>query len=248
MLAPWQNPLAPFSTRYNQHTIDPEDSYIMLGAGSPYANFHNRRCSPNELTHSELQAEVLARTSQPGIHPRFRELAKMICLDTAYVNIVRKSEAVQPWTSSPNITLLGDAVFNMSNTLSRGANCAIMDAVALADRVTSPAYRRERRQSAALDDYVRENIARREVERQRSYMMQKIMFPGKHKLRGFIRNRVFPSSLKKIDAMDREEHDEVNWVGSDGERSVDSTAEEPKWVEELKWDEIFEERHGHGMG
>ncbi|OBT42302.1 hypothetical protein VE00_06334 [Pseudogymnoascus sp. WSF 3629] len=248
MLAPWQNPLAPFSTRYTQHTIDPEDSYIMLGAGSPYANFCNRRCSPNELTPSELQAEVLARTSQPGIHPRFRELAEMVCLDTAYVNIVRKSEAVHPWTSSPNITLLGDAVFNMSNTLSRGANCAIMDAAALADRVTSPAYRRERHQPDALDEYVRENIERREVERQRSTMMQKIMFSGQNKLRGFIRNKALPSSLKKIDNLDREGHDGVNWVGSDGEESVDSTGEEPKWVEELKWDEIFEERHGHEMG
>ncbi|OBT76029.1 hypothetical protein VF21_03571 [Pseudogymnoascus sp. 05NY08] len=244
----FKNPLAPFSSRYNQHTIDPEDSYIMLGAGSPYANFSNRRCSPNELTPSELQAEVLARTSQPGIHPRFRELAEMVCLDTAYVNIVRKSEAVHPWTSSPNITLLGDAVFNMSNTLSRGANCAIMDAAALADRITSPAYRRELRQPAALDDYVRENIERRDVERQRSAMMQKIMFSGQNKLRGFIRNKVLPSSLKKIDDLDREEHDGVNWVGSDGEGSVGSTGEEPKWVEELKWDEIFEERHGHGTG
>ncbi|OBT98594.1 hypothetical protein VE01_03494 [Pseudogymnoascus verrucosus] len=248
MLAPWQNPLAPFSTRYTQHTIDPEDSYIMLGAGSPHANFHNRRCSPNELTQSELQAEVLARTSQPGIHARFRELAEMVCLDTAYVNIVRKSEAVHPWTSSPNITLLGDAVFNMSNTLSRGANCAIMDAAALADRITSPEYRRERHQPAALDDYVRGNIERREVERQRSAMMQKIMFSGQNKLRGFIRNKALPSSLKKIDSLDREEHEGVNWIGSDGEGSVDSTGEEPKWVEELKWDEIFEGRHGHEKG
>ena len=50
MLAPWQNPLAPFSTRFTRNTIDSDESYIMLGAGSPYANFHNRRCFPKLLT------------------------------------------------------------------------------------------------------------------------------------------------------------------------------------------------------
>lgn len=247
MLAPWQNPLAPFSKRHTQHTIDSEDSYIMLGAGSPYGNFHNRRCFPNELTRSELQAEVLERTSQPGIDPRFRELAEMVCLDTAYVNIVRKSEAVRPWTS-PTVTLLGDSVFNMSNTLSRGANCAIVDAVSLAGRITSPAYKRERRQPTALDDYVRENIKRRKIERERSSMMQKIMFSGQNRLSGFVRNKVLPSSLKKIDALDRDEHGGVNWIASDGEGSMESKEDEPKWVEELRWDEMFEERHGNGMG
>lgn len=162
------------------------------------------------------------------------------------MNIVRKSEAVRPWTSSPTVTLLGDSVFNMSNTLSRGANCAIMDAIALADRITSPAYNQERRQPNALDDYVRENIERRQIERQRSSMMQKIMFSGQNRLRGFVRNKALPSSLKKIDSLDVEKHDAVSWIGSDEEGSVGSTKEEPKWVEELMWDEIFEERHGHG--
>lgn len=246
MLAPWQNPLAPFSTHYTLHNIDPDESYIMLGAGSPYANFHNRRCFPSNLTNSELQAELLVRTSQPGMHPRFCELAKMVCLDTVYVNIVRKSETVRPWTSA-TVTLLGDSVFNMSNTLSRGANCAILDAVALADRITSPTYKRERRQPTALDGYVRENIERRQVERQRSYMMQKIMFSGQNRLRGFVRDKTLPSSLKRIDDLDREEHEGMNWIGSDGEGSLDSKEDDPKWVEELKWDEIFEERHGKGM-
>ncbi|KFY06935.1 hypothetical protein V492_07601 [Pseudogymnoascus sp. VKM F-4246] len=241
------NPLAPFSTRYTDRTIDPEDSYIMLGAGAPYANFHNRRCFPNQLTPSELQVELLERTSQRGMHPRFNELAKMVCLDTVYVNIVRKSEATPPWIS-PTVTLLGDAVFNMSNTLSRGANCAILDAVALADRITSPTYRSERLQPTALDDYVRENIERRQVERQRSYMMQKIMFSGQNRLRGFVRDKALPHSLNKIDELDREDHDRIDWIVSDGEASMDSKGVEPKWVEELKWDEIFEERHGNGTG
>ncbi|KFY24117.1 hypothetical protein V493_05441 [Pseudogymnoascus sp. VKM F-4281 (FW-2241)] len=246
MLAPWQNPLAPFATRYTRHTIDPDESYIMLGAGSPYANFHNRRCFPNELTTAELQAELVVRTSQPGMHPNFRELIKMACLDTVYVNIVRKSEPVKAWTS-PYVTLLGDSVFNMSNTLSRGANCAILDAVSLADSITSPTYRRERHQPTALDDYVRENIERRQVERQRSYMMQKIMFSGQNRLRGFVRDKALPHKLKRIDDLDREEHGRTNWIGSDEELSLGSKEDDPKWVEELKWDEIFEERHGNTL-
>ncbi|KFY45130.1 hypothetical protein V495_03107 [Pseudogymnoascus sp. VKM F-4514 (FW-929)] len=244
MIAPWQNPLRPFASRYTHNTIDPEESYIMLGAGSPYANFHNRRCFPKQLTPSELKAEVLSRTSQSDIHPCFRKLAEMVCVDTVYVNIVRKSETVEPWTD-PTVTLLGDSVFNMSNTLSRGANCAILDAVALAERITSPAYRSERHQTTALDDYVRENIERRQVEQQRSYMMQKIMFAGKNWLRGYVRDKALPSSLKKIDDLDREDHHGiVNWIESDSGGELDPKETEPKWVEELKWDEIFEEKHG----
>lgn len=217
----------------------------MLGAGSPYANFHNRRCFPKLLTHSELKAELLERTSQPGMHPRFHELVEMVCLDSVYVNIVRKSDAVRPWTS-PAVTLLGDSVFNMSNTLSRGANCAIADAVALADRIMSPAYRSERRQPTALDDYVRGNIERRQVERRRSYMMQKIMFSGQNRLRGYVRDKTLPSSLKKIDSMALEGHEGGDWIDNYVEGSSDPKGEEPKWVEELKWDELFDEAHGDG--
>ncbi|KFZ19991.1 hypothetical protein V502_03402 [Pseudogymnoascus sp. VKM F-4520 (FW-2644)] len=71
------------------------------------SNFHNRRCTPNSLTSAELKAELIERTSKQGIHPRYAELAQM---------------------TSQTVTLLGAAVFNMSNTLSRGANCALFDA------------------------------------------------------------------------------------------------------------------------
>jgi hypothetical protein len=54
-----------------------------------------------------------------------------------------------------------------------------------------------------------------------------------------------PSSLKKIDDLDREDHHGiVNWIESDSGGELDPKETEPKWVEELKWDEVFEERHG----
>jgi len=96
MLAPWQNPLVPFATRYTPLTIEPEEPYIMFSAGSPISHFHNRRCTPDSLTPAELKAEVIERTSTPGIHPRFAELAQMACMNTAYVSTVRKCEVIRP--------------------------------------------------------------------------------------------------------------------------------------------------------
>lgn len=81
MLATWQNPLAPFATQYTPHTIEPEESFVMLGAGSPISSFHNRRCAPNSLSKAELKAELIERTSAPGIHSCFGELAWMACTD-----------------------------------------------------------------------------------------------------------------------------------------------------------------------
>ncbi|KFY53195.1 hypothetical protein V497_08391, partial [Pseudogymnoascus sp. VKM F-4516 (FW-969)] len=79
------NPIVPYATRYTPFTIEPEEPFIMFGAGSPISNFNNRRCAPNNLYPAELKAEVISRTSGTGIHPRLAVLAKMACMDTAYV-------------------------------------------------------------------------------------------------------------------------------------------------------------------
>lgn len=214
----------------------------MLGAGSPVSNFHNRRCPPNSLSPSELKAELIERTSAPGIHPRFIALARMACTDTAYVHKVCKSETVHPW-SSQTVTLLGDAVFNMSNTLSRGANCALLDAVSLGDQLVSPLY--ERHFPTEMNAYVKESVERRLNERQRSFLMQKIVFPGKSSLKGFVRNMTLPVALRRIDDLDRDEHDGAkDWVGdriSRNERCVS-----PQWVEELRWEELFTKKQAEG--
>ena len=234
MLAPWQNPIVPYATRYTPFTIEPEEPFIMFGAGSPISNFHNRRCAPNYLCPAELKAEVISRTSGTGIHPRLAVLAKMACMDTAYVFMVSKCDIVHPWVSQ-NVTLLGDAVFNMSNILSRGANCALLDAVTLAEHITSPAY--DRSSPTSLDIYVKENIERRQHERYRSYLLQKVMFSGQNRIMGFVRDKTLPLALRRIDDLDREEHNvDEPWVAKSGE--------DPQWVEELRWEEIYDEQHG----
>lgn len=242
MLATWQNPLAPFATRYTGLTIEPEESYIMIGAGAQVSDFHNRRCAPSGLSPAELKTELIERTSIPNIHPRFAKLALMACTDTAYVHTVRKSEAVHPW-SSESVTLLGDAVFNMSNTLSRGANCALLDAVSLANCLTSPTYNRH--SPTDLNAYVKENIERRLNERQRSFLMHKIVFPGQHSFEGFVRNITLPIALRWIDNMGLEEHGaSEDWVRDEGLR--EETCVSPKWVEELRWEELFDKKQAEG--
>ncbi|KFY56208.1 hypothetical protein V496_06763 [Pseudogymnoascus sp. VKM F-4515 (FW-2607)] len=242
LLATWQNPLAPFATRYTDLTIEPEESYIMLGAGFPASSFHNRRCPPFELTPTELKAELIERTSAPGIHSRFAELAQAACTNTAYVNTVCKSDAVRPWTSQ-TVTLLGDAVFNMSNTLSRGANCALLDAVSLAECLTSPTY--DRHSPASINAYVNENIERRSHERLRSFLMQKVVFPGQNSVKGFVRNMALPLALHRIDSLDREKHGPgEHWVGDDSSQEEEHAS--PKWVEELQWDALFTQKQAEG--
>lgn len=242
MHATWQNPLAPFATRYTNLAIEPKESYIMLGAGSPVSNFHNRRCTPNCLTPAELKAELIERTSKPGIHPRFAELAQAACTDTAYVQTVRKSEVIRPWTSQ-TVTLLGDAVFNMSNTLSRGANCALLDAASLAECLTSPTY--DRHSPTDINAYMKENIERRLNERLRSFLMQKIVFPGQNSLKGFVRNITLPRKLHRIDDLDCEKHGAgEDWVGDEDPWKEEFTS--PKWVEELRWEELFAKKQAEG--
>ncbi|KFY06965.1 hypothetical protein V492_07570 [Pseudogymnoascus sp. VKM F-4246] len=242
MLATWQNPLSPFATRYTNLTIEPEESYIMLGAGFPASDFHNRRCPPADLTPAELKAELIERTSKPGIHSNFAELAQAACTNTAYVHTVCKSDAIHSWNSQA-VTLLGDAVFNMSNTLSRGANCALLDAISLAECLTSPTY--DRHSPTSISAYVNENIERRSNERLRSFLMQKVVFPGQNNLKGFVRNLTLPHALRQIDDLDREKHGpSEHWAGHDGSQEEEHAS--PKWVEELQWEELFAKKQAEG--
>ncbi|KFZ19616.1 hypothetical protein V501_00617 [Pseudogymnoascus sp. VKM F-4519 (FW-2642)] len=186
-----------------------------------------------------LKAELIERTSKPSIHPRFAELAQMVCMDTAYVSTVRKCEVICPWASQ-TVTLLGDAVFNMSNMLSRGANCALLDAISLAECLTSPTYDQC---SPGLNTYVKENIERHVRERHRSFLMQKIMFFGQNRLKGYVRDKALPLTLCRIDDLDREDHEgSKNWVAD--EDAWKEGGGSPQWVEELRWEELYDERHG----
>jgi len=131
----------------------------------------------------------------------------------------------------------------MSNTLSRGANCALLDAVSLAECLTSPTY--DRRSPTRLNTYVKENIERRLRERHRSSLMQRIMFFGQNCLKGYVRNKALPLALRRIDVLDREEHGvSEDWVADEGAWKEGSGS--PQWAEELRWEELYDEEHGEG--
>lgn len=131
----------------------------------------------------------------------------------------------------------------MSNTLSRGANCALLDAVSLAECLISPTY--DRHSPASISAYVNENIERRSNERLRSFLMQKVVFPGQNSLKGFVRNMALPLALHRIDSLDRENHGtDQDWVGDDGSQKEEHAS--PKWVEELQWEELFSQRQAEG--
>jgi hypothetical protein len=215
----------------------------MLGCGSPIKEFINQRTTPDRLTPAELKAEIIARTkNNPAIHSRFAQLAELSCTNTAYMHMVKKSEAIKPWHHQ-NITLLGDAVFNMSNMLGKGANCALLDAVQLAELLTSKTWNIRNRYR--LTKYVEENIERRSRERQRSAMMQRIVYFGGNKVKGFVRAKTLPVMLKRIDGLDRESHDAngADWVSEEGSWSYAPSGEREAWAEELNWEEIYEAEH-----
>lgn len=218
----------------------------MFGISSPVSAFHNRRAAPDRLSAAELKTEIISRTSNdPNIHPRFATIAQMACTNTAYIHMVRKVEAIKPWATQ-NVTLLGDSVFNMSNMLGKGANCALLDAVSLAETLTSQTY--SRRSPIRLQKYVTENIERRMRERHRSALMQKLVFYGDNKVKGFLRDKALPYTLKRIDGLDQENHSQMangtfaDWVADDEAWQDRSQV----WAEELRWDEIYDEEHGHG--
>ncbi|KFX99556.1 hypothetical protein O988_03791 [Pseudogymnoascus sp. VKM F-3808] len=234
------NSLIPFASRYTPLTIEPEESYIMFVAGSQISNFCNRRCMPNCLTSAELKAELIERTSKPGIHPRFAELAQMVCTDTAYVSTVYKCKVIRPWASQ-TVTLLGDAVFNMSNVMSGSANYALLDAISLAECLTSPKF--DQCLPTSLNNYVNENIERRVRQRHRSFLMQNIMFFGRNRLQEYVRNKALPLVLRRIDDLNGDGHGcSEDWVADENawrDGSCSST-----WVEELRWEQLYDERHG----
>lgn len=107
----WQNPIKPWATDYTSEEIEPSESFIMYGYGSPASAFTNKTKRPEELTPLELKAEIISRSKRDKtIHPNFLKLAEMCLTNTAYLHMVKKCDSVKPWDSA-NVTLIGDAVF-----------------------------------------------------------------------------------------------------------------------------------------
>ncbi|KFZ23204.1 hypothetical protein V502_02319 [Pseudogymnoascus sp. VKM F-4520 (FW-2644)] len=64
---------------------------------------------------------------------------------------------------------------------------------------------------------------------------------------GYVRDKALPLTLRRIDDLDREEHiGSENWVADEDARKEGSGL--PQWVEELRWEELYDEMHGERKG
>ncbi|KAF6520609.1 hypothetical protein HZS61_014867 [Fusarium oxysporum f. sp. conglutinans] len=126
----WQNPEQPYAKGLDPEHIDPETSYVMVGFGSRLKDFADQSKSPAEMTHNELKAECISRINAHPTHPSIKALVELVVTDSAYANVFRMVDVSEPWNSD-NVTLVGDATFNMAPFLGKGAACAMEDAVDL---------------------------------------------------------------------------------------------------------------------
>lgn len=111
ILHSWQNPNKIFASNYTTKDIEPTESFIMFGYGSAVSRFVNRRCAPQNLSKQELKDEVVARSrAEKKMHHTFLALAEKCLVETAFVHVVKKCEAIRPWNDD-QVTLIGDAVF-----------------------------------------------------------------------------------------------------------------------------------------
>ncbi|KAI9742544.1 MAG: hypothetical protein M1818_003684 [Claussenomyces sp. TS43310] len=197
----WQNPLKPWATEYNAHDIEPSESFIMFGYSSTRDCFLNRTNIPEELSREELKGELIARAKRDkNVHPHFAALAERCITNTAYLHVVKNCDAIKPWESR-SVTLVGDAVFNMATTLGKGANCALLDAISLAETLSlppkkilsQPLLRRE------LRKFTVDNIDRRLRERQRSGLLQNLMFFGNSRFKSYFRQKLLKAALGYIE-------------------------------------------------
>lgn len=103
--------MKPWATEYTADEIEPSESFIMYGYGSPASAFINKTKRPEEFTPEELKTEIIARSkTDRNVHPNFLQLAEMCLTSTAYLHMVKKCDSVKPWDST-SVTLIGDAVF-----------------------------------------------------------------------------------------------------------------------------------------
>jgi 2-polyprenyl-6-methoxyphenol hydroxylase-like FAD-dependent oxidoreductase len=137
----------------DQATAYDQDEYVMWG-------FSARRESLagwgplDGLSGAALKDLVLSQMT--GWHPQLQGLVERGETSTVTSFAVRTSVAVSPWISR-NVTLLGDALHNMTPFRGMGANVALRDAAALRDALIG-VERGERELLPALTAYEREMI------------------------------------------------------------------------------------------
>ncbi len=110
MVHSWVNPRKPWATRFDDLDIANEESFIMIGYGSPINEFTSKSKTLVKLSSLELKKECLERVqADPNIDPRFVALTEHCLPNTSFIHIVRDCHAIKKWDSS-SVTLIGDAV------------------------------------------------------------------------------------------------------------------------------------------
>lgn len=184
----WVNPRKKWATRFDEYDIATEESFIMFGYASPITEFADKSKPPQKMTSAELKEECIARAKLDWrLHPDFKNLAEKCILNTAYVHMVKNAKAIKPWTSD-NVTLVGDAVFNISTMLGRGANCALLDVLSIAEALQTQFISSRYIRHVTLRKCVRANVERRLREQQRGTFVQKMVYFGDNKLKEFLRD------------------------------------------------------------
>jgi 2-polyprenyl-6-methoxyphenol hydroxylase-like FAD-dependent oxidoreductase len=129
------------------------DEYVMWGFSA------RRELLAPHLDVAELsgdQIKTLALTQMKEWHPKLRRLAERADPATMTSFEAKSAEPVRPWKTGA-VTLLGDALHNMTPFRGMGANMALRDAAALREALVSIAQDRKER-ITALAAYEREMI------------------------------------------------------------------------------------------
>jgi 2-polyprenyl-6-methoxyphenol hydroxylase-like FAD-dependent oxidoreductase len=132
---------------------DHRGEYVMWGFSARRKVF----ASPNDLeslSGEELKASVLALME--GWHPATRYMVQSADVSTITAFAVKTSVPIPPWRTR-NVTLLGDALHNMTPFRGIGANTALRDAAALRQALVA-IDRGEQDLIPALSNYERDMV------------------------------------------------------------------------------------------
>jgi 2-polyprenyl-6-methoxyphenol hydroxylase-like FAD-dependent oxidoreductase len=110
--------------------VDPVEDYVMVSGSLVPGTAVPAEWTPESA--AAVRDSMLAAVE--GWHPALRGVVERIQLDTMFAISFGRLEPAPAWEPS-RVTLMGDAIHAMLPTLGQGANMALRDAAALADRL-----------------------------------------------------------------------------------------------------------------